>query len=319
MAAVMVMGCGLVSLLGIVTNVINIIVFIKQKLKDSVNISLLALAIADFLCVVSMFWMCFSCSPIFAMLELPFNAFDITYMTGTWTRLCSNRYFILHVYRTASFINAFITLERCLCIALPLKVKDIITPQRTMMINAFIFIFMIAIFSPFYYVNRLEWRLHLPKNKTLLTLVFTEDKVFVETITFPIHSVAMSVLALVCVVVCTIILIIKLNKKSKWRQENATSNSTTLDTSSRKEQKVVKMVTSISVVFIVCYTPSTVTFVMMTCYPEFSLTGKFMNTWYVVWSLTVLLETINSSINIFIYFNMSSKFKAVILSMCPKL
>lgn len=226
--------------------------------------------------------------------------------------------FISHVSRIASFINAFITLERCLCIAMPLKVKEIITPRKTKIINVSIFIFMIAIFSPFYYVNRLEWRYNFIKNKTLLTLVFTDDKVFVETITFPIHSVSMSVISLVCVVVCTIILIIKLTKKSKWRQEHSVSATSALDVSSRKDQKVVKMVTSISVLFIVCYTPATISFVMMTCFPEFSIAGKFKNTFYVVWSLTVLLETLSSSVNIFIYFSMSSKFKAIFLGMFNK-
>lgn len=45
MGVVMVMGCGLVSVLGIVTNVINITVFVKQRLQDSVNISLLGMTL----------------------------------------------------------------------------------------------------------------------------------------------------------------------------------------------------------------------------------------------------------------------------------
>lgn len=210
-------------------------------------------------------------------------------------------------------ISAFISLERCLCIAIPLKVKNIITPQKTRVIIVSIFIFTVVIFSPFYYVNKLEWHLDHSTNRTLLTLVFTEDRVLVETVTFPFHSVSMSVASLLCVVVCTIVLVVKLNQKAKWRQQNLAKNFLEReDEPVSKEQKIMKMVTFISAIFIACYTPATVTFVLMTCEPQLSITGLYRNTFYIVWSMTVLLETISSSVNIFVYLNMSSKFKVTL-------
>lgn len=217
-----------------------------------------------------------------------------------------NSYFF---FRVTSFVTTFVTLERCLCITVPLQVKRIITPFRTKVIIWAIFLVIILIFSPFYFVNRLEWKFDHARNKSILSLVYTQERVIVETITFLVHSVAMSTISLLSVSVLTGVLIVKLNRKSKWRQGTVVQSSSSNDATSIKEKKVVKMVAFISSVFIICFVPATAIFLTMACYTEFSFAGKYQNMFYTVWSLATLLEIINSSVNIFIYFKMSSKFR----------
>ncbi|CAG5120669.1 unnamed protein product, partial [Candidula unifasciata] len=56
--------CGILSLFGIGANVTNIIVFIKQGFKDSINISLLGLAVGDLGCALTMVWVSIGFSPL---------------------------------------------------------------------------------------------------------------------------------------------------------------------------------------------------------------------------------------------------------------
>lgn len=214
-------------------------------------------------------------------------------------------------FRITSFITTFISLERCLCITFPLKVKGIITPVMNKVIITSIFAILFIVFAPFYFANRLEWRYNKARNKTILTLVQTSDSVVIESITFPIHSVGMSTLSLLGVIVCTAILVVTLNRKAKWRQTSVAL--TKQGTTSLKEKKVVKMVTIISVIFIICFIPGTIVFFFMAYEPEFNFGRKYNNIGVMVWAVVLFMETVNSSANIFVYYNMSSKFRDTLI------
>ncbi|CAG5123819.1 unnamed protein product, partial [Candidula unifasciata] len=84
------LGQGVTSL-GLIVNILNIIIFIRQGFKESVNVSLFLLTISD-------------------LGSLVFVFFLNLVTTGT---------------------TAWIAMERCLCIITPLKVKSLITSRRT--------------------------------------------------------------------------------------------------------------------------------------------------------------------------------------------
>lgn len=209
-------------------------------------------------------------------------------------------------------------MERCLCVTQPLKVKNIITPFRTKIINIVIFVSMIVMFSPFYYVNKLGWKFNQPRNRTILGLYFTDDRYAVESVTFFIHSVGLSCIFLLSVAACTIVLVVKLKEKTKWRKTSTACTANKQETTSVKDKKVVKMITLISTIFIVCYIPPTINFLFMASYPEFNIAGTLQNVFFVFWSVAFVLETVNSSVNIFVYFMMSSKFRVTFVELFCK-
>lgn len=192
---------------------------------------------------------------------------------------------------------------------MPLKVKTLISSRRTKIITVSIFFFLFIIFSPFYYVNRLEWHYSQVWNTTVLTLVYTKDKVVVEKVIFLVHSVAMSAISLISVLVCTLILIAKLKNKTKWRKTSAVVMASKEVATSARDANIVKMVTLIAIIFIVCFVPGTVNFFIMAYDTKFGATGEYQNLFFSVWSVTIFLETLNSSVNFFVYMRMSSKFR----------
>lgn len=55
-------------------------------------------------------------NPAFDTLDLGTDPVEFQYLTGAWPHVAFTR--------VTSWITAFITLERCLCITMPLKVRD---------------------------------------------------------------------------------------------------------------------------------------------------------------------------------------------------
>ncbi|XP_005090756.1 uncharacterized protein LOC101854920 [Aplysia californica] len=189
----------------------------------------------------------------------------------------------------------------------------IMTPRRTKIIIIFIFALMFSVFAPFYYVNRLVWAFDEARNATILKIQYTKEKEIVETVTFFIHSVTFSIFSFVFVILCTVVLIVKLNSKTKWRKATAAKGANTAEGVGVKDKMVVKMVTFISSIFIICFVPGTLIFLFMALEPEFSHGGRYKNIYFVVWSFSFVMETVNSSVNIFVYLKMSSKYRAVFM------
>ncbi|CAG5133410.1 unnamed protein product, partial [Candidula unifasciata] len=68
--------------------------------------------------------------------------------------------------RISNWILAFITCERCLCIVQPIKVRDIITPSRSVATLVIICVAMVALLSPMYASSILSSTLNSETNQT---------------------------------------------------------------------------------------------------------------------------------------------------------
>lgn len=303
---------GMIGLLGITSNIINIIIFYKQGFNNTVNIAFLALAISDLCCLFTLEWISI-CMNSFVISGLPWAAPEVMYLSGGWPHICFSR--------ITSYITVYITAERYLSIALPLKVKQIVTPTRTTLILILIYIVNLATLIPEYATSYLHWK-SVPGriNATIIGLVFTSNRNNVEGICYVIHSL-LSMTSLQGVVIFTAVLIIKLRRSSKWRKES-TSRHELRGSISAREQKTVKMIVLIASVLIFCNTPGAI--ISMSSFivgPELSITGKYLSVCVAAWSFACSFQIFNSSVNIFLYYKMSSKYKETFIklfSISPK-
>ena len=240
--------------------------------------------------------------------------------------------------RSTSLITAFITFERCLCIALPLKVKTIITPTRTRYIIALIFFFIGASVLPIYYAIDIGEVFVEDRNKTLYAIVYRPGGKDVESVCFALTEFA-QLSSFVLVIVFTAILIRNLLKKSKWRAEvtgrgrrggglgqagaggefsstqtitegERTGAPSRADKSASRDRRVMVLVLSIACIFIACFLPSATNLVLIILLPDYTITGRYKNTFQVTGAICNTCESINSSVNIFVYYNMSSRYRA---------
>ncbi|BFZ07855.1 hypothetical protein BsWGS_10894 [Bradybaena similaris] len=288
-----------VVVFGIISNIINIICFVNQGFKDSINVSLTGLAIADLGCLLPLVWANISYTPAFTDLDFPFDVIEVQFMTSGTTHVVLSR--------ISCWVTALITLERCLCVSMPLKVKNIATSKRTCIAIVSIFVVLTATGSTQFLYYRMGPKFYLERNKTLLGIIYTEDHVYYHKIAFPVNLVFVPNLAFVIVIVCTIKLVTQLKNKGKWRMASATTEEAARLTSAN--MKVAKMVVTISVLFICCFTPLSITSILISAVPGFSIDGKLGNFISVLAGIGFLLESVNSSVNIIIYYNMSSKYR----------
>ncbi|KAH9499686.1 hypothetical protein Btru_074435 [Bulinus truncatus] len=213
--------------------------------------------------------------------------------------------------RVAWWITSFITFERCLCIVLPLKVKQVITARRTVYVIMVIFVFNVLGMSPFMIANRIG-PVHYPEfNRTIYVRIFNDNGLFIENCAL-MFNVASQFGAFILDVLCTLVIVQQMIVKSKWRSDTAN----TKEGLSARDKKVVKMVTLISVIYICCLMPRCVNFFLgVVLAPDYTLRGGQVNLFLVVWSVVLTLEAINSSVTILVYYNMSGKYKAVLRGM----
>ena len=112
----MVNGFGLTasfSVLGIFSNILNIVVYIKLGLRETTNISFFALAIVDWLLSV-----CFCLSAAARLSDIsPYGAaiINLGYQVSMFMFPCTG---------VGAWIIFLLSAERCLCIVMPLKVSS---------------------------------------------------------------------------------------------------------------------------------------------------------------------------------------------------
>lgn len=146
------------------------------------------------------------------------------------------------------------------------------------------------------------------RNRTLLGLIFTEDRENVEKISFAINNFSLPFVAFVIIVVCTFTLVLKLNRATQWRKKS--TSPAQVDNVTSRNQKVAMMVVMISTLFIACFIPLSITMLAVAFNPDLSLGGKYVNISIIIGGLDFVLESINSSGNIFIYYHMSIRYRS---------
>ena len=153
----------LTATLGILSNVVNIVVFAKMTPMDTMTISLTGLAVSDLL---------FSCStlPHFIISAAINNGVKVlwnidlkalTYLVFVWQRPLFHKISIT--------ITMFVSCERSLCVVKPFLVKNIFTKRRVIVIIMGIFSALTALFIPVFATGTL--RRAKTGNSTSSTLV----------------------------------------------------------------------------------------------------------------------------------------------------
>lgn len=289
---------GFICVFGIMANVANMIVFYRQGLNTTTNISFFAMAVSD-LCSL-LFQLIFSMyfKPVCREMCMYIAYKDVQYLTGG----IPHQVFA----RITCLITVYVTAERYLCVVFPLHIKQMITRERTAMSMVLIYSIMLLCAAPLYVVNRPGWKFYLDVNISLLCIIPLPGHEFINAIEYFMHAIG-GLLAFLAVVVLTLLLMMTVKRKSSWRNTvNVKDRSSSLST---KDRKAVTTVVLVAIVLIICYSPATFLSLIMAFQPEFSMSGKYHRLYHIVWSFALLFEVINSSVNIFLYINTNSNFR----------
>ncbi|CAL1537343.1 unnamed protein product [Lymnaea stagnalis] len=294
---------GVVSSFGVIFNILTIVVFFRQGFSDSINISLLGLAVADVAGLLPLIWVGLCYNPWLELTYTNLDLNDLHYLFGGWPHVCFSR--------VTGWLTAFITFERYVCIAFPLKVKAIITPRRTVIVVASVFVIVCSSVVPVAFSLGVGPTFSVAKNRTVIGLVYSENGVAVENVALLINA-FLEITAFVFVILSTIGLVQKFLSKTKWRNE--TSSSQKNEQISRRDKKVVKMIILISGIFIASYFPIVINVTVMAVFDDYGVLGRYKNIYMAIGTCIFFLEAVNSTVNIFVYLRMSSRFRETFVS-----
>ncbi|XP_059170161.1 neuropeptides capa receptor-like [Physella acuta] len=300
---------GLISVFavsGIVTNILNLIVFSAQGFHDSVNISLTTMAIWDLLkCVFGLFIRIYG----------PLGWYSPA-LKKTWKSLTAPNMVYLQVFcnYVSYILAAYVAFERCLCVCVPFKVKAIFTPRLTLFMMVLISVMVIVSFGCIFFVFDIVWVFDPVFNQTVALHRYndvykTHGPKIIEYFTY--IGIMNPIFAFVVILVCTIIIVVQLHKMSKFRLKSAHKTSTDskrADMTSRDKQ-VVKMLLVVIIVYIVALLPRFALHAGKFIEPEFYYLKRYNNLFTVCANIVMAVDFLNSSVHLFIFLSMSTNFR----------
>ncbi|KAK0047373.1 G-protein coupled receptor, partial [Biomphalaria pfeifferi] len=208
------------------------------------------------------------------------------------------------------WITAYASLERCYCIVAPLHVKTMITPRRTFIALAGLYAVGINTSFPLFYTGTvfLEWKTDLLSNRTVLGMGINSHYADVANVTTVLVAVLFFLFFTISVVT-TIILTVALHEKSKWRNSLGNCTDKSSKSLAKRDTTIIKTIVLLSLVLIVSYLPYMINCLLVAFLKGFELYGKYYNLYQIMWSVSWLFETMNSSTSLFVYYITSSKFR----------
>lgn len=139
----------IVACVGIVTNILVVIVFSKQGFKDSVSVSMTIIACWDF----------FKCvAGVLQRLPGPMSLASAA-LAKSWSNISAIEfnYFLSFSTYVASVLAAYVSVERCLCVSMPFKVKELITPKVALFFGLLISAVVFGCFMVMFFVYDIVW------------------------------------------------------------------------------------------------------------------------------------------------------------------
>ncbi|KAL8613764.1 hypothetical protein ACOMHN_029621 [Nucella lapillus] len=289
--------CGFVpalSLLGLPANILNMVVFYHQGLRDKMNLCLFALAFVDFVYVFSMLLK----TSFYAASFLPE---DLWVQILKWTILKFTINFQYAFMYSSGVLTAIIATERCICVVWPLKSATIFKTKTMawMIFGTVVILNLLCLLYALKHVVRLKTD-EAGKAAAILddTDLYVNNKLAFQIVRDGILP-SISFITFFVVSFVTVVNVRKLKTAMDWRQK---TSSHVID---KRQMTLVKMLVSVSCVYIACNAPYLSLAIARFLVEGFSTIGKQSNLFYVIHRSTNTLLMVNSSVNIFIYYKQS--------------
>ncbi|KAL8618593.1 hypothetical protein ACOMHN_021862 [Nucella lapillus] len=141
------------------------------------------------------------------------------------------------------------------------------------------------------------------------TAVFLAHKISFQIITDTVLP-SISFITFYVVSFVTVVTVRKLKTAMDWRQK---TSSHVID---KRQITLVKMLIAISCVYITCNAPKLSLGIARFVVDDFSTSGKYSNFFFATHRAGHVLLMVNSSVNVFIYYKQSSKFRKEFCGMC---
>ena len=297
--------------IGFISNIVNVVVFLKAGVKDSVTILLLTLSISD---------------AMFLILIIPTVVVWNIFTSTTWQVNLMCYWPAMTFYDFSSYISVFLGVTRCACVVKPLHFKSVFTKNRTVTAVCILFCVDVLLYIPVLSISRLGWRKDPVTNISYLSVVSDSNSLKLRKmrINDVLNRNFLAWTSFIAIIVCAALLSFKLFESSKIRSLPSTASGSGESSNQRrapkqklspKDVRVVQSVVLVCVIFIVAQIPSICHSVARVALEEYNEAG------YLIWIASIVIKTgvtcqiANATLNILVYYNYNSKYRAVLRSL----
>ena len=280
-------------------NIINIVIFRMMGLSDGITQNFLILSVSDLtLSVVGLI----NCASYIAenfVFKRGSKAAEIT-QAVFWTSLAADDY----PQCVSTVVTVVIAVVRCCCVAMPLRVKEVLTPRRQL---AAIFVVSSVVLSLITYC-------YAPSRLTRLTNPQTNmTRIAYVGIMFDTYGIILNIFyfsSFVIAVVSVIILTMSLNRSSRFRGRSISQDKSKERT---REKKVVQSVVLVCLVFILGYSPTIISNLLRSFLVGFSHQGAYNQFYRLFLIIRELFLMWNGCVNVFIYYHFNTRYRHTLL------
>ncbi|XP_059175071.1 uncharacterized protein LOC131955112 [Physella acuta] len=317
----------LIAALGCMGNVINIYIFLKLGFNEGMNLSLTLLSCFDLLYLVTV---------ISRSVSFVFFAYERTHNWTMWFPVQPYAVYVFCVHAgripqaSSNLMTTFVALARCASVAKPLQFKQTFSQQLTVIWAIIFVVFAVVSYLPVQVFMGIIPQFDQDVNLTRPALWISPRRKEVRDVVGVIRDASLPLSTQLLIAVCVILMTRRLKASLKFRavhsnysitygivNEIAGNSGTTAVTKLKgssptkpgKELQVIQQVVLICVVYITCNTPTIFINFTGLFVPEFSVDKKFRNLFQLVTGVKYLFQTINASINIFVYHRYNSRYK----------
>lgn len=290
--------------IGIPSNFINCLVFIRQGLQNRMNFCLFSLAVTECLHLV--------CTFTIFVISAFVRLYNKTLGEECYLRTAAYLTGVLYAIRlTSDFISVVIATERCVCVVFPLRASSLIR-TRTMCI---LMISMFLLFQCFHITYPLSFTASTYKTNTSefrhldFTDFFNDNVIVINIIHIVVLDITVPVALFLILFSITIITVLKLKIAMNWRKRSAAM----MGNDDGHQTSLTTMLLVMSIVHLVTKAPFIAWKIVIFVIPGY-FTQRY-NIFMILKTVANVFPPMNSAIHIFIYYFRSPRFRSVLSSL----
>ena len=297
----------LLFLVGVPTNVLNCVVFRRQGLGDRMNLCLFCLALIDMFYLFVLIVQAASTFVTFVdeVVGAEYYAQSLVSCLGVgWG------------FKAASgCISAVIAVERCVCVVRPFAVNSLMRTSTMGWLLAAIAVStqVVGVFQPLAYTGErtedkesgeVRWNI-------VTTELYGDNQVLFDFILVGFLRFGLPLVSFIVVSVATAITVVQLKVAARWRGDH----SMTSHTGSRQQDALTVVLVLLSCIYIACAAPLVAVALVRVLVIDFSPEGRYSNICIASHVLGTVFSAVNSSVNFFVYYRMSSSYRKALHSL----
>ncbi|CAL1541181.1 unnamed protein product [Lymnaea stagnalis] len=284
-----------------------------QGFKDGTNISMMAITFWDLVkCLTGLV------HRMFGPISLAAPGLATSWRNITFPYVEYTPVFASYVsYALATYVSV----ERCLCVSKPFTVKSMFTPKFTITMVTLISCVVFGAYLVMYFVYEIAYQFSPYLNETVAFYrynAFYYNNEFIVMLYYKCVAIILpfSSFAILCLCSLTTLYFLRQSSRFLAGREHSSKVAPARFASgiSQREKQVAKMLLAVVIVNIGNLFPRIVFYVGQLVEPEFYVLRRYHNFFMTVAKFLFILDFTNASVNFFIFFSLSSAFKATFYS-----